>query len=215
MAFQNNTFFSVKPFSVSRRSLGEKRIPLSAPPHTLRPFRVLVGMDPHHHAQLLLCLPTPEGQDASPAGTAATRDQPDGLPGGLQLPDLPPTAQSEWVNPCVWLCFWTASFSFVGWQSVVLYFSFFDIYCLERGNVSSCTQIRISKLGCRVVKGGDDCLFSAARMLINVLQGFLPSSVMSQKLMVTSAWFESYHEKINTFTWFCIWLWVLGFCLTH
>lgn len=62
-------FVVVKPFSVNRRNLGEKRIPLSAP---LCPFRVLVGMDPHHHAQLLLCLPTPEGQDASPAGTAAT-----------------------------------------------------------------------------------------------------------------------------------------------
>lgn len=127
-------FVLVKPFSFNRSSLGMKKIPLSAP---LCPFRVLVGMDPHHHAQLLLCLPTPEGQDASPAGTAATWDQPDGLPGSLEFPDLSPTAQSEWVNLCVWLCFGTPNICFVGWESVASCFSFFkpfDIYCLERGN---------------------------------------------------------------------------------
>lgn len=47
--------------------------------------RVLVGMDPHHHAQLLLCLPTPQGQDASSAGTTPAGDQPHGLPGSLQF----------------------------------------------------------------------------------------------------------------------------------
>lgn len=59
------------------------------------PIRVLVGMDPYHHAQLLLCLPTPEGQDAAPAGTAPTRDQPHGLPGSLEFPNLAPATQSE------------------------------------------------------------------------------------------------------------------------
>lgn len=162
------------------RSPGEKRIPLSAP---LCPFRVLVGMDPYHHAQLLLCLPTPEGQDASPAGTAATWDQPDGLPGSLEFPHLSPATQSEWVNLCVWLCF-------VDWESLALWLSSLWPVLLEERRRLLITQIRISKLKAARSSKGEKIIVVAAylttHMLIKVLKGFLPartapSSVMSQK----------------------------------
>lgn len=62
----------VKPNIVSSFLVNPKNSIQCLPPPPLIPFRVLVGMDPYHHAQLLLCLPTPEGQDASPARTEAT-----------------------------------------------------------------------------------------------------------------------------------------------
>lgn len=60
--------------------------------------RVLVGMDPHHHAQLLLCLPTPQGQDAASAGTTPAGDQPHGLPGSLQFLHFSSSIKPKWVH---------------------------------------------------------------------------------------------------------------------
>ena len=56
--------------------------------------RVLAGVDPYHHAQLLLCIPSPAREDATPAGAAPARDQPYGLPGGLQLFRVPTSPKS-------------------------------------------------------------------------------------------------------------------------
>ena len=67
--------------------------PFSLPP--LPPGRVLVGVDSDHHAELLLRLPPPQGEDASAAGAASEGDQPHGVPGGVQLVHLPATPQPE------------------------------------------------------------------------------------------------------------------------
>ncbi len=37
--------------------------------------RVLAGLDPHHHAELLLRVQTPASEDASAAGAETERDQ--------------------------------------------------------------------------------------------------------------------------------------------
>lgn len=60
----------------------------------VRLCRVLAGVDPYHHAQLLLRIPSPACEDAAPAGAASARDQPHGLPGGLQLLRVPTSPKS-------------------------------------------------------------------------------------------------------------------------
>lgn len=50
--------------------------------------RVLAAVDRPHPVQLLLCVPPPSGQAASPAAAAAEGDQPAGLPRSRLLPLL-------------------------------------------------------------------------------------------------------------------------------